>query len=207
MVYRIDSAIAAPHCADVQFKQTPTRRYFDSLAPGEGLMLSEADVPSQAVLVSKHKVLPDFVKISGKISLSSHVKDLLTGIMPNISQLFPVIINRERGDVEIVGSRGLSLKMPYWVLNPMVRLDAVDLDHSKAKVEVIGRKLENRKTFVTLGPLRYEGIVFNKSLLNGYALWASVYHLPGSLFISDEFYGAINSHRLKGLLCKHLAEI
>jgi hypothetical protein len=169
--------------------------------PGTLHLFSPDDVPSQAFLVSDRKTITDFISINARLTVCPEARDAIEELEPGLHQFFPVKILRSRGKRPIFRIDGRVLETPYYVLNPGVRLDAVDLEKSDVQVKTFPHV-----TLVSVNPGRWDAVVLRRSVVAGRHIWKGQYQLGMYTFFSDQLVEIYHKRKWRGLEFKHVAE-
>lgn len=158
-----------------------------------------ADVPTEAVLSSNHKTIPDFVPISGMLSVCPEMRALIEELEPEVHELFPVQIKPKNLKKVLLRRDGQSLTEPYYLLNIQTAIDAVCIEQSKIKSTTIAPGI----TFVTK-----EGkVVLYKNMIAGHHVWRGYRQLPTYKFFSNILVQKINGERRNGLNLTYFDEV
>ncbi len=159
------------------------------------------DVPEEAILETKHKILREHFRMGGQRLFSTEAKELIELFEPNIHQFFRVDVSRGRSKLPIFRRDGSLLDTPYYLLNAMRRLDAVIPEKSNVRV----RHYDNQPTSINWTGYSLDAVL-DKKLIGGHHLWTGAHHLYGDLFFSDELGEAYLAKGWKGLELTRLAE-
>jgi len=199
------TAVGIPkYCPLIEFSKegyTFIREHPDhDLAP---VPYTASQVPKEAYMGTTHKVIPDFVVISGIRGMSREARDLVEEFEPGVHQFIPVNIVRKRGNKPIVRLDGRVLDEPYYLFNCMVWLDTILLDRSEVYKADIGNGVVTAYPDLTKPEAR---IVLNREMISGHHVWRGNLHFPERLFFSDQFATATLRKNLKKLEFTHYDE-
>lgn len=167
-------------------------RRFD---PGPPRPLERQDVPLVATLVNDKKALPDFISLQA-FGASNRVRQVIERYEPSVHQFFEVSLRRYRGSKPILGADGEPLKESYYVLNPMVRIEAIVVEKSELNV---WRLAGGGQASGLVNAYRPGSVTVRKSLVAGHHLWCGEYHAAGELFFSEELGGEFIRNKWKGI--------
>ena len=86
--------------------QAKRRKYYE---PFTVYQYDLADVPTEAVVVTNHKTIPDFVPIHGMFSVCPEVRALIEELEPGVHEFFPVQIKPKNSKRLLLRRDGRSL--------------------------------------------------------------------------------------------------
>ena len=161
-----------------------------------------ADIPSEAVVRSSHKIIPHFVPIHGMLSVCPEVREVIEEIEPGVHEFFPVHIRPKTPSKVLLRRDKRPLAGPYYLLNIQTALDAVCVERSEVDVEHTTSGL----TFVRRRGRRGK-VVLYKDKVSGHHLWRGDTHLMLDRFFSDVFTKQIEVGRFNGLEFEHIEEV
>ena len=206
MAYLIKRSLNARHCAMLSVPNEPPR-FLASWRDLGQVRLGIDDVPKNALLESSHSRLPDFIYISPRFAMSKDVRDTLLSLEPEIGQFFPVEIRREKGDKPILNRHGLPLTEPYYIYNPLTRLDSINVEWSIVRVRPYTTPDGRTEAFVddtSAGGTK--GLLLRSDVINGHHFWRGNLHMQFSYFVSDIFWNYIEQEKYTGLKGYHIRE-
>lgn len=199
MAYLIKRSFNARYCAMLSVLNRPPR-FLASWRDLGQVRLGIDDVPKNALLESSHRRLPDFIYISPRFSMSKYIRDLLLSLEAEIGQFFPVEIRREKEDKPILNRHGLPLTEPYYIYNPLTRLDSINVERSILKVRPYTTPDGRTEAFVddtSVGGTKR--LLLRSDVINGHHFWQVNLHMRFSYFISDIFWNHINEKIIRAL--------
>ena len=158
-----------------------------------------ADIPTEAVMESSHKLIPDFVPIGGMLSVCSEVRALIEEIEPGVHEFFPVHIRPKTASKVLLRRDKRPLAGPYYVLNIQTAIDAVCLERSEVEI----RPIKPGMTLV----FRKGRIVLYKNTVSGHHLWRGRTQLALNRFLSDTLMERITAAKFNGLEFEHVEEV
>ncbi len=171
-------------------------KYYD---PFTVYQYDPADVPTEAVVVTSHKTVPDFVPINGMLSVCPEVHALIEELEPGVHEFFPVQIKPKNPKRVLLRRDGRSLTEPYYLLNIQIAIDAVCIEQSQVKVIPIAPG-------ITL--VNQEGkVVLYRNMISGHHVWRGHRQLTISSFFSDILVKKVKAERFKGLEFGYINEV
>jgi hypothetical protein len=165
-------------------------------------LFAPEDVPPVAYLTSSRKTITDFMKIDAMLTVCPEAREAIEELEPGLHQFFPVrILRSPRGKRPIWRIDGRILDTPYYLMNPGIRLDPVDLERSDVYVRVFPQL-----TLVGVKPGRWDRVVLRRSMIAGRHVWRGQYQFGPEIFFSDELVAICRQRKWRGLGFTPIAE-
>ena len=184
-----------------KFPPNTAKNLIDYWKPGPLRLFSPDDVPPQAFMESDRRTISDFVSISGKLAFSPEARAAAETLEPGVHQFFPVQILRMRGKRPIFRADGRLLETPYYLFNPGIRLDAVDLERSDVDI-----RTSPVATLVFPKPGRWDLVVLRRSVIAGHHIWKGGNQLGLYTFFSNDLTEIYRERKWRGLQLTPVAE-
>jgi len=200
LAYLVKLAINRDSCG-ARFPAGTAGKLIDDWGSGPLRLFSPEDVPPQAFLDSDRKTITDVMAVNAIYTVCSEVREAIEELEPGVHQFFSVRILRERGKRPIYRLDGRILDMPYYLLNPGIRLDAVDLEKSDVDV-----RIHPHVTLVGVNPGRWDTVVLRRSVIAGRHIWRGQYQLGMYTFFSDQLAEVYRKRKWRGVRLTHIAE-
>jgi hypothetical protein len=155
----------------------------------------------QRILVKPDKsgFIPDFGYASGLgfvFVVSGRFVDLMNSIDPASQQFLKI--------PEAVTNKGEPLNRDFYLMNVLLRLDAVDIEHSTVE----WKKTEHGTRLLAFrpGPLKDRKLVLQRSIVDAHHLWrGGPQHFASYFFCSDHLRDAMARAGLSQLWFEHVA--
>lgn len=153
---------------------------------GGGTPVAAETVPNRAVLLSRHKTIPDFIVLPPAMGVSEAFREMVEDLDPGVHQFFPVTLSRKSG--ELIDKR-------YYALNICRRLDAVIVEKSNV---TWGRTGLGGFPILHLGagPPHF---TLSRQAIGGAHMWHGLSQFRGLTFFSDALMSRVLGKSMKGL--------
>jgi hypothetical protein len=176
MPYLVQVSFVSQHCPI--FEMLP-----NWVGPREGASEYQYDpklLPERAVQRSKHKHVPDFVRIGGNWCVSERFKKLVEELEPARHRFHPLPMFRPNG--EPVSGR-------YFIFDNANAIDAIVPERSKVRIGAAGAMLFSHGS----------DLVIDCDKVKGCHVWRGRTTAISSTFFSDELQRAVEAANLKKL--------
>ncbi len=153
-----------------------------------------ADIPTEAVVRSSHKIIPDFVPISGIMSVCPEVREVIEEMEPGVHEFFPVHIRPKTPSKVLLRRDKRPLAGPYYMLNVQTAIDAVCIERSDVDIHPVKSGLP----FVSRRGMRGKIVLYGDKI-SGHHLWRGRMQLTQFRFFSDVLMKKIETGKFNGL--------
>ncbi len=141
--------------------------------------------------------IPDFGMTGDVLRISSAlVSDrfvaLVERLEPNAHQFIPI--------KECVDRQGRPLGRPFFLMNVLARLEAIDIERSEVQWQTTRYPDETELTVLVRGPRMNSKLVLKRDIVKGHHLWRGGRNgLIGSYFMSEELHDSMSQVGLSPL--------